>query len=232
LLYDWSRDPGLDTGAGHLAVALCADVIAATHPAEALVRLHHLVRRNAGDVRAEAEEALWRLVHQDRREFRRLLDRVGSSLAEEPPAGDGQAAQRRAADLDLFLALARPAELARPSGSLLADSVVRWRLVPGWQALLSEGPSTAWAALAWEWLGAGESDRLADLWLDTLARACARPGVGSGRLYVVARDWARERGADRQARGRVALDLANRMDRAQGITPAAGPRHRSEESSR
>ncbi|HEY3750842.1 MAG TPA: hypothetical protein VGL80_16740 [Pseudonocardiaceae bacterium] len=220
LIYDWSRDPSLDTGKAQLALALCRDVIAATHPAEALVRLHHFVRRQADDVRAAAEEALLRIVHRDFREFRRLLDRVVTSLT--GPRWD--------ADFDLFLTLARPVELLLAKGFL--DHTVRESLVYGWQAMLFERPSAFWAELAGEWLSAIENDRRPELWRDTLVRACERPGAGSARLYAVARDWAREPGADRTTRGRIALDLTNRMDQAQGITPTAAPRHRSEESVR
>jgi hypothetical protein len=221
LIYGWSRDSALDTGTAYLAVALCADVIAATHPSEALVRLHHLVRRHSGDVRTAAREALLRVAHQDPREFQRLLDRVVTSLT----------GPRWEADFDLFLTVARPAELASrsASSSLFADPAARDRLVRGWQVVLFEKQSTYWAELAWEWLSAAENDRNPGVWLDTLAGACARPGVGSGRLYSVAREWAREPGADRQVRSRAALDLTNRMDRAQGIATPAPARHRSEE---
>lgn len=221
LIYGWSRDSTLDTGVAHLAVTLCADVIASTHPSEALVRLHHLVRRHADEVQVAATEALLGVAHQDQRMFRLLLDRVITSLT----------GARWHADFSLFLTVARPTELTPylRSASLSSGSSLRDQLVLGWQASLFERPSTHWAELAWQWLGAAEQGRNPDFWLDTLASACARPGVGSGRLYTVARDWAREPGTDRRVRGRVALDLTNRMDRAQGIATPAPARHRSEE---
>lgn len=223
LVYDWSRDPGLDVGAAYLGIALSADVIASTHPSEALVRLHHFVRRQADDVRKAAEEALRRLVDRDRRQFLRLLDRVALSLT----------TARWAADFDLFLVLAEPAELA-PSGGRrpITDEVVRAQLVAGWRTVLTERPSTFWGGLARQWLSAAQGDLLPNRWLDVLVRACGSRGVGAARLYVVTRDWAREPGADRQARGRIALDLINRMDRAQGLAPTTDPRHRSEEATR
>jgi hypothetical protein len=223
LVYEWSRDTGLDVGTAYLAIALSADVIASTHPSEAVVRLHHFVRRQAHDVREAAEEALLRLVRRDARQFRRLLDRVVQSLT----------TARWSADYDLFLVLARPEELVPPHGrALIAEAGVREQLVAGWRAVLFERQSTFWAALARQWLSTVENGRFPDWWLEVLVSACAGRGVGAGRLYVVARDWAREPDTDRQARGRIALDLINRMDRAQGITPAADPRHRSEEPTR
>lgn len=219
LIYDWSRDRTVDKDRAHLAITLCAEVIASTHPSEAVVRLHHFVRRQADDVRDAATEALLRLVHQDRREFRRLLDRVVTGLTE---AGWD-------ADFALFLTLARPLELARPGSAapLLVDHFVRRRLLAGWRAVLFGRPSVGWADLAREWLDAMENDPRDGLWLATLADACARPGVGAGRLYGVVRDWAREPGVDRCARNAVALELTDRMARTQAT--ASGSRHRSEE---
>ena len=217
LIYDWSRDRSVDKDTAYLAITLCSGVIASTHPSEAVVRLHHFVRRQADDVRAAAMDALLRLVHQDRREFRRLLDRVVTGLTE---AGWD-------ADFILFLILAQPGELAG-SASLSDETPVRWRLMAGWQAVLFTRPTAHWAGLALEWLDAVETNRLGGIWLDTLAEACARPGVGAGRLYGVAREWARTPGADRRGRNAIALELTNRMARARG-TSGAGWRHRSEE---
>lgn len=221
LIYDWSmRLPPLDAGAAHLAVALTADMIASTHPPQALVRLHHFVRRQSDDVRAVAQEALLRLVHRDRQEFWLLVERVVAGMT---TAG-------WAADFELFRTLAHPDELAPSQGvALIGYEAIRAQLVMGWRAVLFERPSVFWAALAQQWLNSIEHGRFAEQWLDVLVRACATPGVGSGRLYVVARDWTREPGADRPVRGRIALELTNRLDQAQGISPAARPRYRPSE---
>lgn len=220
LIYDWSRDRTVDRDTAYLAITLCAEVIASTHPSEAVVRLHHFVRRQADDVRAAATEALLRLVHQDQREFSRLLDRVVTGLTE---AGWD-------ADFTLFMILARPMELVG-SGPvpLLAEGFVQQRLLEGWQGVLFGRPSMDWADLARDWLSAAENVPFDGLWLDTLAEACGRPGVGAGRLYVVVRDWAREPGADRAARNAIALQLTQHMASAQGMASGAGSRHRSEE---
>lgn len=216
-IYTVSRAPGLNPGAAQLMVALCAKVVAPTHPDEALVRLHHLVRRQSGYVQAAARDALLGVARQSQREFRLLLDRVVTGMLAEHP---------RPADFELFRTVARPAEPALVSG--LADPFVRDRLLAGWRAELAGRPKATWAALAAEWLEAAAIDGLPDRWLDTLAQAGAKPGIGAGPLYAVARDWAQEPDAG-QARYRIALDLVNRMDRAQEGPPAAGPRHRSEE---
>jgi hypothetical protein len=220
LIYDWSRDRNVDKNTAYLAITLCAEVIASTHPSEAVVRLHHFVRRQADDVRDAATEALLRLVRQDRREFRRLLDRVVIGLTE---AGWD-------ADFTLFLTLARPLELVSPGSiRLLGESFVRERLLAGWQAAMFGRPTADWADLAREWLDAVEDFPLDGLWLDTLAGATVRPGVGAGRLYGVVRDWARQPGADRRSRNAVALELTHRMEQAQGAASRADSRHPSEE---
>lgn len=220
LVYDWSRDRHVGKDTAYLAIASCAGVIASTHPAEAVVRLHHFVRHQTGDVRAAAREALLRLVHQDRQEFRRLLDRVVTGLT---TAG-------WEADFTLLLTLALPSELVGAgTAPLLADRFVRERLVVGWWAMLFGRPPAGWADLAREWLDAAENMPLDGLWLNTLAQACARPGLGAGRLYVVTRDWAREPGTDQRARTAVALELTQHLTRPQGMASGGGPQHRSEE---
>jgi hypothetical protein len=224
LIYSWSRDPQVTTAKAQLGIALSADVIASTHPSEALVRLHHFVRRQKDDVRATAEDALLELVRADRREFRRLVERVVTSLT--GPRWD--------ADFELFLTIARPDELTAALGArLVMDTSVREQLVLGWRVVMSERPTLFWAELAREWLSAVASGGPTAHWLDLLERAGAAPGPGSARLYFVAREWTREPEADAPARHRVALDLTNRMmRRARGTGPATGPRHRREEPAR
>ncbi len=147
LIYEWSRDPRLEKAKAYLGIALSSDVIASTHPSEALVRLHHFVRNQTDDVRAAAEESLLRLVRHDRREFRRLLERVVT--------GPGY---RREADVDLFLVIASPEELvSQQRRPLIVDAVVRTQLTLGWQALLVEKDRTFWEPLAHEWLTAVEN---------------------------------------------------------------------------
>jgi hypothetical protein len=223
-IYDWSTQlPPLDANTARLGVALCEKVIASTHPAQALVRLHHFMRRQAGDVRVAAELALLRLVRQDPHQFRLLVERVVR----------GMTTANWASDFELFRTLAQPDELAPPQGLvLIAEESVRERLVLGWWSMLAQRPSEFWAQLAWEWMNSAQHRRFGERWLDVLARACATPGPGPARLYAVARDWTREPDVDRRARGRIALDLIHRINQAQGIEPAIGPQRSSEESVR
>ncbi|HEX5120381.1 MAG TPA: toll/interleukin-1 receptor domain-containing protein [Pseudonocardiaceae bacterium] len=214
-VYDWSREFGLRADLAYLAIQMCADVIASTHPQEAVVRLHHLVRRQSGQVREAAESALHDLVQRDRRLFRYLLHRLATSLA----------GPRWHADFDLFTTVADPAALMGPPRPLIVETVVRDQLVTGWHALLAERQPDFWAGLAGEWLAAGVDERFRDRLLDVLVAACAGQGTACGRLYVTGREWAR---ADQATRDPVAHRLADKIDRAQGLDLP----HHNEEATR
>jgi hypothetical protein len=189
-IYDWSRDSGLSANLTEVVIRVCADVLALTHPDQALVRLQHLARRQGGPA---ARAALVELVQPDARLFRRLLDRIVADLSRPDPWST---------DVDLFRAVAEP--------SLVRDVGLRERLVAGWHAVLGLRPEAAR-----DWLPAGTDDRV----LSVLVAACGDRAAACNRLYAVGRDWAREAGADHGARGRIVADLADRIDAAQGIEP-------------
>jgi hypothetical protein len=225
-VYDWSRRGDLPPQVARLAIEMCAAVIAATHPAEALVRLHHLARRQRGDVRAAAEDALRDLVTRDRRQFRLLLDRVATGLE--------RGFWPR--DFDLFLTLAGPAGLVADGGRtrpLVEDPNVHRTLVACWRAALPGRPPDQWTGLVWDWLTAAEDERFRDPLLRVLVDSSADLGAPASRLHVIARDWSRVPEADRATRHRVARRLSDLTDRAQGIAPlASGSGHRTEETTR
>ncbi|HWC82301.1 MAG TPA: hypothetical protein VG756_20315 [Pseudonocardiaceae bacterium] len=207
LIYDWSCDSNTGADAAHLSITMCATVIASTHPAEAVVRLHHFIRRQGEVVRDRATDALFDLVRQDRREFRHLVERIATGLTHK----------NWDADFALFLTLARPRELtASRIGPLLAETFVRQRLADGWRAVLSRRRPEDWGELAREWLNAAEAFPRNGLWVDTLIAACAEPGPGAGNLYGVVGDWAREPGVDLRIRKSVAVNVINRMVSAAG----------------
>ena len=72
-IYLWSTNRGTSDQLAAVIVAACRDEIFATHPDEALVRLHHVARRNG---RCEAHQALVELVGTDRRLLRQMLRRI------------------------------------------------------------------------------------------------------------------------------------------------------------
>jgi hypothetical protein len=194
LIYEWSLSSSISRGTASVGITSCAGAMASTHPAEAVVRLHHFARQPDPRIREEATDALRQLVREDPRQFRRLLHRVVAGLADP----------RFETDFALFLVLTRPA--TQPP----ADAFTRDRLTTGWQAVLFHRPTAEWADVARECLDAAEAAPHRTPWLRLLARAADRPGPGTGRLYVVARDWARTPGADQRARTAIALELTRR----------------------
>jgi hypothetical protein len=201
-IYDWSTDRTLTSNLVALAIRMCVDELALTHPEQALVRLHHLVRRQSGAAGVAAWDALLDLVDSDRRQLRRLLDRLATRLA-RPTTWS--------ADLNLFVALANRVL------PLLGGLVMREQVTTCWQAVLTRRPEEFWADAVRDWLTAAvDGDR--GLLLGVLVAGGGADAGALSRLYVVARDWAREPGGDR-GRVRIAAELADRIDSAQGIEP-------------
>ncbi|MGH3912639.1 MAG: hypothetical protein ACRDTC_04415 [Pseudonocardiaceae bacterium] len=212
LLYHWSRDPSLTHDLALVVVRVCADVLAVTHPDQAVVRLHHIFRRQSGMAGAVALDALLDLVDRDRRLYRLLLDRVTEALRTQQDA---------VADLAMFLELVAPARLldsTRWTRPLIENLTVRNRLVTGWRAVLNGLPLPRCAGYVRSWLTACEDspDQRA-LLLDVLVTASdSRPDVLS-RLYVIARDWGHAPGERRVERSQIATHVNHKIDSAQGI---------------
>lgn len=206
-LLDWSRSPSLPSDLAQLIVQVCSEVLALTHPEQAVVRLHHIVRRHLGEVGGAARNALLDLVNRDRRLYRRLLDRVTISA---------RTTDHQAADLALFIELANPDHLADPQQPLIADQTVRNQLVTGWRAVLSEPPPSRCADRVQDWLAcANGRDR--GLLLEVLVEAGDGRGELLNRLYVIARNWAHAPG-DRQAeRTGIFECLTSKIDSALGL---------------
>ncbi|MBV9141609.1 MAG: hypothetical protein JO115_11950 [Pseudonocardiales bacterium] len=211
-LYDWSRDRNLSPDLAQVVVQVCSEVLALTRPKEALVRLHHLVRRHPGAAGEAARGALLNLIEGDRRLYRRLLDRVTDGLTTPENA---------ATDLDLFLELADPDRLTRSSqrrAPLIADALVRDRLSTSWRSALGGLFSPGCAHRVRTWLtAAGENERYREHVLTVLVKAGDGRNDLLSRLYVVARNWAHAPEGCPQERIGI-TDLVNDMiDSAQGI---------------
>lgn len=208
-IYHWSLgSPG--TGLTEVLVGVCAEVMAVRHPDQALVRLHHLARRQRSGT--TAHEALLRLTARDRRLYRLMLARLASTPADHPTA-----------DIDLFLALADPASLtdaSRGRRPLVVDKAVRGHLARGWNTAFDTRPHQDWRAQAVRWLEAAcEAEWAGDLLLNVLVEGCGARGDHFGRLYVTARDW--ESGTVPELGSRaVAARLRQKIDAAQGYNAA------------
>jgi hypothetical protein len=202
-IYQWAIDRQSPPGLVGVLVRTCANVLVLTHPDEALVRLHHLARRQG----AVAWDVLLDLVHDDDMLFLRLLARLADILARGNPwQADGR----------FFLDLAEPEHLTTGTRPLIARAAVRVDLVLGWFAVLGR-PSELWDERVRGWLNSCAAKDCRDWLLDVLVEAANGRAAVFSRLYVVARDWAREPFADRAARIEIADLLSARIDSAQGI---------------
>lgn len=225
LIYDWANS-GVPSDAAYLAIRMCTDVIATTHPSEALVRLHHLVRNQSGSTRTASHEALREFVGRDHRQLRLLLNRLAHRLT----------SKTRPVDFDLFLDVADPAELIdtpQRSRPLIADANVRADLTAGWRGLVSQRPPEYWTARIYDWLAAAVDERFRDLLLDVVVDACDNHNTPLSRLYVISLHWAREDHANRAERREVRRAVHDKIEHALGIpTLAAAAERGFEETTR
>ncbi|MGA4843160.1 hypothetical protein [Streptomyces sp. G45] len=200
-VYDWSKAPDTSPGLGQVLVLVCSNVMARSHPDQALVRLHHLARRAKGQVLADARDATLRLARSDNRLYRRMLERLGTGMA-QGQWGDS--------DSVLFLSLADPVRLIRSAS-------VRALLARGWSEALHR-PEQHWAVPVSHWLNACATDAVhRTLILDVLATACAPDSRTSGLVYRVARRWRHESPAFPAERADVLAQLLHTINARQGI---------------
>ncbi|MGW7411887.1 hypothetical protein, partial [Streptomyces sp. NPDC054863] len=171
---DWSMRTGLSPAFREVLVEICAVEIAVRHPDAALVRLHHLARREGRP--GQAREALLELVAEDHRLLRRMLYRIAQSASTAPPA-----------DPEIFLDLSAPGPLLDQSDRprpLLGEHQVCEHLVRCWAAVLRQRPTLGWEPRASSWVRAAYAEGLySDRLLDILVAACGRRGDLLGQLY-------------------------------------------------
>jgi DNA polymerase III delta prime subunit len=142
-IYEWSRTRGLPDTLASVIVVACRGEMAVSHPDEALVRLHHLARRERG---TRARQALAGLVSEDRRFLRQMLNRLTDPNPER---------KKWAVDVDLFLELAVPEALTVPgphSYALIRESAIRGQLADGWSLVFANTPLETWRPHARRWL--------------------------------------------------------------------------------
>ncbi len=217
--WEWSRRPNGPAALANLVIELSAATIAATHPDQAVVRLHHLTRHNDADVRESALEALIAL-SQDRLLWRRILTRL---------CGNPLFPAMRAADRPLFLALVTA---ARAPGrrqypipfTTGVPTQIRSYLVKGWHTVLSDPTGAPPREFVEEWLDADTASGEPHL-TPILVDACAADPALLGRLFAVSRNWVRSTHDTglRPLRERTAADLRDRIDRAQGLSLTVPP---------
>ncbi|MFD5082604.1 hypothetical protein ACFWOG_08180 [Kitasatospora sp. NPDC058406] len=210
-LYDQSTKGGLQPSAVRVLARVCAEVLARTHPDQALVRLHHLARGTVGSGVTEARDTLFALVRRDRRLYRKLLARVADQL---------EAGRDGGPDAELFLRLITPVEFG-------TEPDVEARCLRG---VVGSDLSSRSRAGVEQWLAAavvappGEDERL----LDTLVGVAEGRAELLGRLYLGAYAWtaAVQPAEVRIQRAEMASRLWQKIDIAQGIEPVGSVRAR------
>ncbi|MFE2378273.1 hypothetical protein [Streptomyces sp. NPDC059398] len=183
-IYALSTSGSIGAPLRHVLINVCAADMSVSHPYAALVRLHHLARREGTG--SEGREALWKLVRENHHLLRRMLDRLASSPWPVDP--------------DIFLFLSGPGpltEFAYGSRPLLAVPAVRARLARCWATVLRDRSAAQWAPAADTWLAAVcEGAPYADRFLDILVDACEQRGDRFALLYRFAGEWAARRQLD------------------------------------
>jgi hypothetical protein len=213
-IYDHAWSGPLPDGLARVLTLVCRRSLSATHPDQAVVRLHHLAVRR-GSAAAEAREALLDLVRRDTRLYRLLVDRL---------RGRTDRAQRTAEPhLHLLTELLRSDRAPDPPP---------WPdLFLGWEAVFAQPPTPLWRPLVAGWLDAAAADDSREMALDVMVGATHGRAAALHRLYAVACAWAE---ADRDpSRAAVAIRFWQHIDDAQYARTAragTGPRTTEEET--
>ncbi|MBG0829020.1 hypothetical protein HS041_14700 [Planomonospora sp. ID67723] len=190
----------------------CWKMIAAHHPDQALVRLHHLARRETGT--AHARDALAQIVGSDTQLRIWMLKRLVHRLQSENE-------RWRRFDADLFLELADPIPLTAPgphAHSPLSDPGVQEQLTAGWHLVFLLCSYEVWRPQAQHWFRAAlEDEAHRGPLLDVLIRGGGQRTDLLAPLYVAARDLASS-SADGQERSALFTGLVRqKIDTVLGL---------------
>ncbi|MFI7536051.1 hypothetical protein [Streptosporangium sp. NPDC049376] len=216
-VYEWSREDQLPARFIQMLVAMCREVIAVHHPDQAVVRLHHMARRE--HTTTTARDALVELVREKAQLHRLMLDRLNYQLAVEP-----EKKRRYPADIDLFLELAAPASLTDLRGrrrAPITETVVRGWLTGCWGAVF-KCPPDLWSPRTRDWLvEASRDERHRGFLLDTLVEGGDQHMDVLSRLYTTARDLASTSPPEEQEDRTLLVKLVRRrIDTVIGIPGA------------
>lgn len=206
--YEWAAGrTALSADLVRVLTEVCRQVMASTHPAQALVRLHHLALRPGGEEIGEARTALLELARGSRRLRARLTGRLLS-----PESSNGHA------NLELYLDLVEPLGLrAREPWPQLAEL---------WTAVMDEGPVETWSPTVGRWLSALRTDEGRHHALGVLLDAASGRNDVLNRLYAITCDWAATAlhtpGRHPDHRAATATLFWSMIDRVQGVGSAGG----------
>ncbi|MEU2361526.1 hypothetical protein [Streptomyces noursei] len=209
----WCRDKQLTRELADVLRYVCTNVIAPTHPDQAMIRLLHLARREHGTT--PALDALCALVATSSRLRRRALDRI--TRQSSAPVADAR----------LFLRICDPGPLTEPGGAphaLVDERYVQECVSLGWHVVLTHLPQPDWQPYAKRWLHiASDSDERRDLLLDLLVHGAGGNGTHFAALYAVARA-AEPTTTGGPGRGAKTTDrLLHKISATQGLRPPDAP---------
>ncbi|MFG3004769.1 hypothetical protein [Streptomyces calvus] len=172
-MYECVRSGPLSDGLVRVLTAACLQSLAATHPHQAIVRLHYLAVRK-GEAASEAREALLGLAGRDRQLYRLLIDRLRDRTRREP----------REAEPHLHLLT----ELLRNDR---APDPPPWPdLFLGWETVFAQPPAELWTPLVSSWLNAVTGDSTREMALGVMVGATRGRAAALHRLYAIACRWA------------------------------------------
>ncbi|MFI0230400.1 hypothetical protein [Streptomyces sp. NPDC017086] len=167
------RSGSLSDGLARVLTTACVQSLGATHPDQAVVRLHYLAVRK-GEAAYEAHEALLGLAGRDRRLYRLLIDRLRDRARGEQPAAEPH--------LHLLTHLLRSDRAPDPPP---------WPdLFLGWEAVFSRPPTELWSPLVSSWLDAAAGDSTRRMALEVMTGATRGRGAALHRLYAITCAWA------------------------------------------
>lgn len=213
LVYSWCKGKRLTGNLAHVLLRACTDVIAPTHPDQAITRLHHLARRERGAT--PALDALCRLAATSARLRRRMLDRV--TLHSAAPTVDAR----------LFLRICDPVALTDPADAprpLIDEKGVQDCAIAGWAEALARLPQPRWQPYAERWLHtACTADSHRDRLLAVLVDAAGRNGSTLAALYSTARAAEPAAPGGRASGAATTERLLQKISTAQGLRPPAAP---------
>ncbi|GGP96337.1 hypothetical protein BKA00_003976 [Actinomadura coerulea] len=178
-IYNWSRISNLSSQIAELIIAACRDEMMVKYPAEALVRLHHLARRETG---TRARDTLVALVNDAPRLRRQMLARLTEATFEPG---------KFSSDVTLFMELADPealTALGRRNYALVAEKTIRRQLTYGWSLVFAQLPYGKWTPFVRRWLTvAVEDDHHRDTLIDIIVHAASGDVILLSRFYEMTR---------------------------------------------
>ncbi|MEO3810228.1 hypothetical protein ABGB17_14600 [Sphaerisporangium sp. B11E5] len=211
-IYEWSTRADPSPALAEVIISMCTEVMAVRHPYEAVVRLHHLARRERS-TRAHGELA--KLVREDRRLMRLMLDRLTFQF---------NGSNNYRADPGIFLYLADPEVLSDQGNrarSLLAIRFVRDQVTTCWTAVFTKWSEDGWIPSVRRWLlTAGHDGAHRDVLLDILVDAAVHRADIHARLYVMAGEVERSLPTAQEPGARLRDRVVHRIYAVQGVKTA------------